>query len=180
MQERTDDFRSFTEKNDSLWCTEHPKHCTVSVSAQQYLLPLQRQANMWCCSIHHGAHKKNPLSISATGSYLWNEVISDWITLSSDVWLTVHRNSVWIRKTNYMSLFVFFISLLIVAQHVLGNHVPIIRSWRLRDVIVLCWYVPWLQGGCQVFCILYFSSNSCSTCFRQPCAHHQELTTAWC
>ena len=45
-----------------------------------------------------------------------------------DVWLTVHRNSVWIRKTNYMSLFVFFISLLIVAQHVSGNHVPIIRS----------------------------------------------------
>ena len=27
-------------------------------------------------------------------------------------------------------------------------------------------------------CILYFSSNSCSTCFGQPCAHHQELTTA--
>ena len=46
----------------------------------------------------------------------------------SDVWLTVHRNSVWIRKTNYMSLFVFFISLLIVAQHVSGKHVPIIRS----------------------------------------------------
>ena len=22
------------------------------------------------------------------------------------------------------------------------------------------------------FCILYFSSNSCSTCFGQPCAHH--------
>ena len=30
------------------------------------------------------------------------------------------------------------------------------------------------------FCILCFSSNSCSTCFGQPCAHHQELTTAWC
>ena len=28
------------------------------------------------------------------------------------------------------------------------------------------------------FCILYFSSNSCSTCFGQTCAHHQELTTA--
>ena len=53
----------------------------------------------------------------------------------SDMWLTVHRNSVWIRKTNWMSLFVFFISLLIVSQHVSGNHVPIIRSWRLRDVI---------------------------------------------
>ena len=30
------------------------------------------------------------------------------------------------------------------------------------------------------FCILYFSSNSCSTCFGHPCAHHQKLTTAWC
>ena len=39
----------------------------------------------------------------------------------SDVWLTVHRNSVWIRRTNWMSLFVFFISLLIVAQHVSGQ-----------------------------------------------------------
>ena len=48
-----------------------------------------------------------------------------------------------------MSLFVFFISLLIVAQHVSGNHVPIIRSWRLRDVIASCWYEPWLQWGCQ-------------------------------
>ena len=28
------------------------------------------------------------------------------------------------------------------------------------------------------FCILYFSSNSCSTCFGQPCAHHQDMTTA--
>jgi len=50
------------------------------------------------------------------------------IIYKSDVWLTVHRNSVWIRKTNQMSLFVFFISLRIVAQHVSGNHVPIIRS----------------------------------------------------
>ena len=29
------------------------------------------------------------------------------------------------------------------------------------------------------FCILYFSSNNCSTCFGQPRAHHQQLTTAW-
>jgi len=28
------------------------------------------------------------------------------------------------------------------------------------------------------FCIFYFSSNSCSTCFGQPCANHQKLTTA--
>jgi len=39
-----------------------------------------------------------------------------------------NSRTVWIRKTNKMSLFVFFISLLIVAQHVSGNHVPIIRS----------------------------------------------------
>jgi len=25
--------------------------------------------------------------------------------IPSDMWLTVNRNSVWIRKTNYMSLF---------------------------------------------------------------------------
>jgi hypothetical protein len=25
------------------------------------------------------------------------------------------------------------------------------------------------------FCILYFSSNGCSTCFGQPFAHQQEL-----
>jgi len=30
------------------------------------------------------------------------------------------------------------------------------------------------------FRILYFSSNSYSTCFGQPCAHHQQLTTVWC
>jgi hypothetical protein len=44
----------------------------------------------------------------------------------------------------------FFISLLIVTQHVSGNHVPIIRSWRMRDVIASCWYVPWLQESGQV------------------------------
>jgi len=32
------------------------------------------------------------------------------------------------KKNQLMSLFVFFISLLIVSQHVSGNHVPIIRS----------------------------------------------------
>jgi len=79
-----------------------------------------------------------------------------------------------------MSLFVFFILLLIVTQHVSGNHVPIIRRWRLRDVLALCWYVPWLQQLDVTFCNLYFSCNSSSTCFGQPCDHHQELTTASC
>ena len=84
------------------------------------------------------------------------------------------------KKNQIDVTFVFFISLLIVSEHVSENHVPIIGSWRLRNVVALCWYVPWLRGGCQDFCILYFSSNRRSTCFGQPCAHHQELTTAWC
>jgi len=47
-----------------------------------------------------------------------------------------------VDKKNQLDVtFVFFISLLLVAQHVSGNHVPIIRSWQLRDVIVSCWYV---------------------------------------
>jgi len=62
-----------------------------------------------------------------------------------------------------MSLFVFFISLLIVAQHVSGNHVPIIRSCRLRDVIALCWYVPWLQEGGQVRLAGSASMDGCFT-----------------
>ena len=40
-------------------------------------------------------------------------------------------------------------SLLLVAQHVSGNHVPIIRISRLRFFINFCWYVLWLPEGCQ-------------------------------
>jgi hypothetical protein len=55
-------------------------------------------------------------------------------------------------KENQLDVtFVFFVSLLLFAQHVSGNHVPIIRSWRLRDFIASCWYVPWLQEGDFVF-----------------------------
>jgi hypothetical protein len=54
------------------------------------------------------------------------------------------------KKNQLMSLFVFFISPLMVAEHVSGNHVPIIRSRRPRDVTALCWYVPWLQEDGQV------------------------------
>ena len=64
-----------------------------------------------------------------TSNRLIISVLGKTTLCKSDVGLTVHRNSVWIRKTQL-------------------------------DV---------------TFCILYFSSNSCSTCFGQPCAHHQEL-----
>ena len=105
--------------------------------------------------------------------------IEDVGSRSSENCVNVILNSV--DKKNQLDVtFCILISLLIVAQHVSSNHVLIIRSWRLRDVIASCWYVPWMQEGGQDYCILYFSSNSCSTCFGQPCAHHQELRTTWC
>ena len=76
-----------------------------------------------CCSTSLGVRRRQTAKFRIP-------VPSQYCTerMNTDVWLTVHRNSVWIRKTNSMSLFVFFISLLIVAQHVSGNHVPIIGS----------------------------------------------------
>ena len=77
-----------------------------------------------------------------------------------------------------MSLFVFFISLLIVAQHVSGNHVPIIRSWRLRDVIALCWYVPWLQEDCQDR-LAARASNSFLLVAQQVSGNHVPIIRSW-
>ena len=73
--------------------------------------------------------------LSRTSGQYRNEIFLYKVKIfESDVRLTVHRNSVWIRKTNWMSLFVFFISLLIVSQHVSGNHVSIIKLIHLSDV----------------------------------------------
>jgi len=46
----------------------------------------------------------------------------------TDVWLTVHRNSVWIRNQLDVTFVLSFISPLQVPQHVSGIHVPIFRS----------------------------------------------------
>jgi len=42
----------------------------------------------------------------------------------SDVWLTMHHNSVCIRNQLDVTFVLSFISPLQVAQHVSGNHVP--------------------------------------------------------
>ena len=53
------------------------------------------------------------------------------------------------------------------------------KLWEWVKVIVTAGVLMGKKHQLDVtFCILYFSSNSCSTCFGQPCAHHQELTTA--
>ena len=72
----------------------------------------------------------------------------------------IHKTLSYFFKIHAYVTFVFFISLLIVSQHVSCNHVPIIRSWRLRDVIASCWYVPWLQEGGQVR-LVGSASNGC-------------------
>ena len=65
--------------------------------------------------------------------YMW-AIIRLWLDLQfrlyyvSDVWLNVHRNSVLIRNQLVITFVLSFISLLQVAQHVSGNHVPIFRS----------------------------------------------------
>jgi len=61
------------------------------------------------------------------------------------VWLTVHRNSVWIRIQLDVTYVLSFISTSQVAQRVSGNHVPIFRSWRLRGVIATCWYCAFAE-----------------------------------
>ena len=62
------------------------------------------------------------------------------------------------------------------SQVPLRGRVPDVRSSPLPNIPSV-----WIRKNQLdvTFCILYFSSNSCSTCFRRPCAHHQELTTAW-
>ena len=79
------------------------------------------------------SHSSSSPYFSSSTSENEDAVQTTYTSKSSDVWLTVHRNSVWI-KNQLDVVFVFFISLLIVG----------------------------------------------STCFGQPCAHHQELTAAWC
>ena len=53
------------------------------------------------------------------------------------------------------------------------------KDRQFYAVRIYCFSVDTKNQLDVTFCILYFSSNSCSTCFGQPCAHHQELTTAW-
>jgi hypothetical protein len=71
----------------------------------------------------------------------------------SDVWLTVHRNSVWIRNHLDVTFVLSFISLLQIAQHVSGNHVPIFRSWRLHCFIAMCWYCAVKMSGVIQICL---------------------------
>jgi hypothetical protein len=43
----------------------------------------------------------------------------------------------------------------ILARHVGSAYVAILTACRMRDVIALCWYVPWLQEGGQVRLVKY-------------------------
>ena len=93
-------------------------------TVQVYCFMLARASTKtFVCRVQKTAGKKlRQLKNSLAGS-----LVNRGITVQSTLTIN-HFHLVWIRKTNQMSLFVFFISLLIVAQHVSGNHVPIIRS----------------------------------------------------
>ena len=73
---------------------------------------------------------------------------------------------------------------LILIFFVFWNRLPVVGHNFLICIFEM--NINFIQRGLKknqldvTFCILYFSSNSCSTCFGQPCAYHQELTTAWC
>ena len=61
---------------------------------------------------------------------------------------------------------------------IVSHHLPekTKESHVISEVKISCLSVDKKNQLDVTFCILYFSSNSCSTCFGQPCAHHQELT----
>ena len=49
------------------------------------------------------------------------------------------------------------------------------------NVFKVMWHSVWIRKPTRChFLYSLFSSNCCSTCFGQPCTHHQGLTTAWC
>ena len=56
---------------------------------------------------------------------------------------------------------------------------PIIRTWRLRDVIALCWYFPWLQEGGHVRLVGSASMDALPTNLPtyQPTYQHKAITS---
>jgi len=77
--------------------------------------------------------------------YIKITVVHQHKNWESDVWLTVHRNSVWKRNQLDVTFVLSFISPLQITQHVSGNHVPIFRRW-LRSVITTYWYCAVAAG----------------------------------
>ena len=80
------------------------------------------------------------------------------------------------RSSTQFFIYVYFYSL-----HVSGSHVPIIRriivSMRHLVYVTLCvWYAGAYASAYQT--VIYTIFHVClflfSTCFGQPCAHHQE------
>ena len=95
-----------------------------------YLLHSNQSNHHWIKTFYFLLPPTSKSSISIR----WTASFRKWHILSVD------------KKNQLVVTFVFFISLLLVAQHVSGNHVPIIRSWRLRDVIASCWYCAVAAG----------------------------------
>ena len=107
----------------SLKCISQPKSCTHFLPINAVSPSIHPPPFYWNKHIKH-----NVTTCSSSMSLQFSPYIILAPQNVCSEWNKQNLHSVWIRKTNQMSLFVFFISLLIVAQHVSGNHVPIIRS----------------------------------------------------
>ena len=117
------------------------RHKTITTASGTVQLPPTNVA-----TLRGGSCTKNMTSTvgcSYSFVYFWW-----WMWMTRETGRMNLQNNV-DKKNQLDVIFLLFISLLLVAQHVSGNHVPIIRSWQLRDVIASCWYVLWLQKGCQ-------------------------------
>ena len=114
-------------------------HCWRSCGYWLWLKQAGRQLPDTHATVHWCKPRPSACSSENKLRNLW--VINSILGRKSDVWFTVHRDSVWIRNQLDVTFVLSFISPLQVAQHVSGNHVPIFRSWWLSSVIATCWYV---------------------------------------
>ena len=99
------------------------------------------------------------------------------------MWLTVHRNSVWIRNQQDVTFVLPFISLLQVAQHVSGNHVPSFRSWRLRSIIATCWccavVVTTAQHQHVAIILRTWLPETCWATCKREIKDNTKVTSSW-
>jgi len=91
-------------------------------------------------------------------------------------------SSVGIRNQLDVTFVLSLISPLQVAQYVSGNHVPILRSWRLHSVIATCWCCAVVAGRLSEPVLRtpqwthYLLTGSDTVVLRNPQWTHYQLT----
>ena len=120
---------------------------------------------LFCKGILARVFIKQPISwlLVTVGSFMWCMPQTSWLVHAHQFLLFWSRNQSWSFLHN-TSLAFFTI-------------LPWV--WR-REVSPKLGYLCGIRNQQDVtWCFLYFLFISSSTCFGQPCAHPQELTTQW-